>query len=503
MEFNVKSGNPEKQRTACVVVGVFEPRRLSLAAEQLDKASGGFIASLIRRGDIEGAPGQTLMLYNVPNTLCDRVLLIGCGKERDFNINEYRNVITIATNLLNDGGAMEAVYYLPELNIKGRGIRWKVTQAVIASENAVYSFEQTKSIKNQARRPLRKIVMSIPSRRELSQCEKAVKQGLAIANGMRLAKDLGNLPGNICTPTYLADKAIELSRRFDSISTEIIDEAEMESLGMGALLSVSRGSRQPAKLIVIKHHGAKPEHKPVVFVGKGLTFDAGGISLKAAPAMDEMKFDMCGSAAVFGALQASAELGLGINVYGIIPSSENMPDGDANKPGDVVTSMAGTTIEILNTDAEGRLILADALSYCERFDPAVVIDLATLTGACVIALGNHAHGLLSNHSPLTHEILNAGKAMMDRAWELPLWDEYNDQLKSNFADIANVGGREAGAITAACFLSRFTKKFRWAHLDIAGTAWLSGVRKGATGRPVPLLVQFLIERAATKKTSGK
>lgn len=503
MEFNVKSGNPEKQRSACVVVGVFEPRRLSLAAEQLDKASGGFIASLIRRGDIEGSPGQTLMLYNVPNTLCDRVLLIGCGKERDFTINEYRNVITIATNLLNDGGAMEAVYYLPELNIKGRDIRWKVTQAVIAAENAVYLFDQTKSMKNQPRRPLRKIVMSIPSRRELSQCEKAVKHGLAIANGMRLAKDLGNLPGNICTPSYLAEKALELSQQYESISTKIIDEAEMENLGMGALLAVSRGSRQPAKLIIMKYKGAKAEQKPVVLVGKGLTFDAGGISLKPAIAMDEMKFDMCGSASVFGAIQACADLHLGINVYGVIPSSENLPDGNANKPGDILTSMSGTTIEVINTDAEGRLILADALTYCERFDPAVVIDIATLTGACMIALGVHAHGLLSNHSPLAHEILNAGKSMMDRAWELPLWDEYHEQLKSNFADMANAADHKAGAITAASFLSKFTKKFRWAHLDIAGTAWHFGARKGATGRPVPLLVQFLIDRASARKSSGK
>ncbi len=486
MEFSVKSGNPEKQRTACVVVGIFEPRRLSLAAEQLDKASDGFIAALIRRGDIEGTVGQSLLLYNVPNTLCDRVLLIGCGKERDFNVNEYRKVIAKATQTLNDGGAMEAVYYLPELNIKSRDIQWKVTQAVIAAENCVYCYDETKTQKNPARRPLRKIVMSIPSRRELIQCELAIKVGQAIANGMNLAKNLGNLPGNICTPTYLAEKAISLSKEHSSVSTEIIDEAKMESLGMGALLSVSRGSREPAKLIIMKYSGATQEEKPIVFVGKGLTFDAGGISLKPAAAMDEMKYDMCGSAAVFGAMQACAELELEVNLIGVVPSSENLPDGEANKPGDIVTSMAGLTIEVLNTDAEGRLILADALTYSERFDPAVVIDLATLTGACVIALGAQAHGLLSNHNPLAHELLNAGKNIMDRAWELPLWDEYHEQLKSNFADIANIGGREAGTITAACFLSRFTKKFRWAHLDIAGTAWLSGSKKGATGKPVPL-----------------
>jgi leucyl aminopeptidase len=282
------------------------------------------------------------------------------------------------------------------------------------------------------------------------------------------------------------------------METDILDEANMEELGMGALLSVARGSRQPPKLIVMKYFNGDSSIKPIVLVGKGLTFDAGGISLKPAPNMDEMKFDMCGAAGVFGAVQACAELELPLNVVAIIPSSENLPDGQANKPGDIVTSMAGLTIEILNTDAEGRLILCDALAYAERFEPGVVIDLATLTGACVVALGKHASGLLSNNSPLTHDLLNAGKNIGDRAWELPMWEEYQEQLKSNFADIANIGGPEGGAITAGCFLSRFTKKYRWAHLDIAGTAWLSGNQKGATGRPVPLLVQYLLDQVQSQ-----
>ncbi len=500
MEFIVKSGNPEKQRSACVVVGIFEPRRLSTAAEQLDKASAGFISSLIRRGDMEGTAGQTLLLYNIPNTLCDRVLLVGCGKERDFNINEYHKVIINATSALNDGGSMEAVYYLPELSIKGRTIEWKITQAIIAAKNALYHYDHTKSKSTPPRRPLRKVILSIPSRRDLSSSEQAVKTGLAIANGMALSRELGNLPGNICTPSYLAEQAITLAKDCDNLHCEILEEADMEALGMGSLLSVSRGSRQAAKLIIMNYTGGDPAQKPVVFVGKGLTFDAGGISLKPAAAMDEMKYDMCGSAGVFGAMQACIDLELPINLIGVIPSSENMPDGDANKPGDVVTSMSGQTIEILNTDAEGRLILCDALTYCERFDPAVVVDMATLTGACVIALGKHAHGLFSNHNPLAHDLLNAGKTVGDRAWEMPLWEEYQEQLKSNFADMANIGGREAGAVTAACFLSRYTKKFRWAHLDIAGTAWISGgSHKGSTGRPVPLLVQFLLDRISHKK----
>ncbi len=499
MEFLVKSGNPEKQRTACVVVGIFEPRRLSLAAEQLDKASDGFISSLIRRGDMEGRAGQTLLLYNVPGTLCDRVLLVGCGKERDFTINEFRKAVATVTTHLNDGGSMEAVYYLPELNIKGRDIAWKITQSVIAADGALYQFEQTKSKQNNARRPLRKITLSIPSRRELADCERALKIGNAIAGGIGLAKDLANLPGNLCTPTYLAEQAMELANRHTSMHCKVLEESDMKELGMGALLSVSRGSRQPAKLIELHYQGTDPEQKPIILVGKGLTFDAGGISLKPAASMDEMKYDMCGAAGVFGALSACAELELPLNVIGLVPSSENMPDGDANKPGDIVTSMSGQTIEILNTDAEGRLILCDALTYARQFEPVTLIDLATLTGACMIALGKHAHGLMSNHSPLAHELLNAGKTIGDRAWELPLWEEYQEQLKSNFADVANIGGRDAGAITAGLFLSRFTKKMHWAHLDIAGTAWTSGNQKGATGRPVALLTQFLLDRAAHRR----
>ncbi len=494
MEFTAKSGNPEKQRTACVVVGVFEPRRISPAAERLDQLSDGFISNLIRRGDMEGKIGQTLLLHNVPNTLCDRILLIGCGRERELHDSQYRQIIAKATITLNDIGAMDAVCYLTELHVKGRDNHWNVRQAVETISDSLYTFEQLKSKKDTARRPLRKVTVSVSSRRDLHDSEAAVNEGLAIAQGVQLAKDLGNLPGNICTPTYLAETAVAMGNEYDSITTEILEAADMAKLGMGSLLSVARGSRQPAKLIIMDYKGGKTGEKPVVLVGKGLTFDAGGISLKPAAAMDEMKYDMCGGASVFGTLKAIAELKLPINVIGVVPASENMPDGDANKPGDVVTSMSGQTIEILNTDAEGRLILCDALTYVEKYEPEIVIDIATLTGACVVALGKHASGLLGNHSPLIHDLLNAGKSSGDRAWELPLWEEYQEQIKSPFADIANVGGRDAGAITAACFLSRFTKKFQWAHLDIAGTAWRSGEHKSATGRPVPLLTQYLLDR---------
>jgi len=341
---------------------------------------------------------------------------------------------------------------------------------------------------------LRKVIFCVPKRSDLNIGETAVNQGVAIAKGVKLAKDLGNLPGNICNPTYLSNQAKHLGKDYSSIKISVLDKAAMEKLKMGALLAVAKGSVEPPKLIVMEYNGGGKKQKPVVFVGKGITFDSGGISIKQAAAMDEMKYDMCGAAAVLGVMAACAELQLPLNVIGVIPTCENKPDGNASNPGDIVTSMSGQTVEILNTDAEGRLILCDALTYCERYNPEKVIDIATLTGACVIALGHHVTGVMGNHNPLIHEILNAGKTSGDRAWGLPLLDEYQEQLKSNFADIPNVAGRDAGAITAACFLSRFTKKYHWAHMDIAGTAWVSGEAKGATGRPVPLLTQFLIDQ---------
>ena len=495
MEFHVKSGNPEKQRTACVVVGVFEARRLSADAARLDEATDGLLSLLVRRGDIDGKPGQSLLLHHVPGALCERVLLLGCGREREFNDQRYFRVVAKAAGILDESGATEAVSYLPDLNVKGRDIYWKVRQCVQITEDTLYRFDRFKSKTEPSRRPLKRLVMAIPSRRDLSGGERAIQDGQAIVAGVQLAKDLGNLPGNICTPSYLADQAKELCKGNKKLKVEILEEKDMERLGMGAFLSVSRGSREPAKLIIMNYKGGTKDQKPVVLVGKGITFDSGGISIKPSGAMDEMKFDMCGAASVLGTLNATLELKLPINVIGIIASAENLPDGNASKPGDIVTSMSGQTIEVLNTDAEGRLVLCDALTYSERFDPDVVIDIATLTGACVVALGSPAAGLLSNHHPLAHELLNAGQISGDRAWELPLWDDYQDQLKSNFADLPNISsGRDAGTITAACFLSRFTKKFHWAHLDIAGAAWKTGREKGATGRPVPLLTQYLLDR---------
>ena len=494
MDFNIKSGCPEKQRTACVIVGIFSSRRLSNPAKAIDKASKQYISTLIRRGDMDGDKGQHLLLHNVPGVMADRVLLIGCGKEREINDGAYRQIIKDSISVLNNTGALEGINYLSELNIKNRDYSWKIKQAVEIAEHTLYQFNELKSKNKKPRRLLRKITYTVPTRRELSKCETSMKQGSAVANGVKLARDLGNYPSNICTPTYLAQQAIKLAKNYNALSVNILEESDMEKLGMGSLLSVSQGSTAPAKLITLEYKASKKTQKPIVIIGKGVTFDTGGISIKPSPAMDEMKYDMCGAASVLGTMSAVAELNLSINVIGIIPATENMPSGDATKPGDIFTSMSGQTVEVLNTDAEGRLILCDAITYSKKYNPDVVIDIATLTGACVVALGKHATGLLSNHNPLARELINAGEDSGDRAWQLPLWDEYQQQLNSPFADIANIGGRDAGTITAACFLSRFAEKLQWAHLDVAGTAWLSGSRKGATGRPVSLLMQYIFSK---------
>ncbi|MFT5880341.1 MAG: leucyl aminopeptidase [Moritella sp.] len=502
MEFNVKSGSPEKQRSACVVVGVFEPRRLSPAAEQLDKTSDGYLSSLLRRGDIEGKPGQVLLLHHVPNVLSERVLLVGCGKERELDERQYKQIITKTMNTLNETGSMEAVCFLPELNVKGRDTYWKIRFAVETARDSRYRFDQLKSNKEETRRPLRKMVFNVTSRRELPISEKAIAHGLAVASGVRLCKDVANMPPNICNPVYLANQARQLADKSDKISTQIIGEPEMRELKMESYLAVSQGSANEAKMSIINYKGnPDPEAKPIVLIGKGLTFDSGGISLKPGAGMDEMKYDMGGAAGVLGAMQSLAKLDLPINVIGILAGCENMPGSNAYRPGDILTTMSGQTVEVLNTDAEGRLVLCDVLTYVERFDPELVIDVATLTGACVIALGHHITGLMSTHNPLAHELLNASEQAADKAWRLPLTDDFQEQLDSPFADMTNLGGRPGGAITAACFLSRFTKKYNWAHLDIAGTAWVSGGKnKGSTGRPVSLLTQFLLNRTERSET---
>lgn len=496
MEFIIKSGSPDKQRSACVVVGVYEPRRLSPAAELLDKASDGYLSSLLRRGDLEGKLGQTLLLHQVPNLQAERVLLVGCGKERELGDKQFRQLITKAGAVLNDTGSMEAVSYLTDLHVKGRGVYWKVRQAIEATLDSRYSFDLLKSKKDEARRPLRKITWNVPTRRELALGESAVSHAEAVARGVALTRNVANLPPNICNPAYLAEQGQTLAEQYPNLSCDVVNEAQMAELGMHSYLAVGRGSKNESLMTIIRYNGGQAADKPLVLVGKGLTFDSGGISIKPADGMDEMKYDMGGAAAVLGTMKTLAELQLPLNVVGILAGCENMPGGDSYRPGDILTTLSGQTVEVLNTDAEGRLVLCDVLTYVERFEPELVIDLATLTGACVIALGKHASGLMSPSDSLANKLLDAGSESGDRAWRLPLWDDYQEQLDSPFADMANVGGRQAGAITAGCFLARFTKKYTWAHLDIAGTAWRSGGKdKGATGRPVPLLTQFLLRRA--------
>jgi leucyl aminopeptidase len=492
MEFTIKSGSPEKQRSACVVVGVFDNRKLSLSAELIDRASNGYVSEIIRRGDMEGKLGATLLLHNVRGTLADRVLLVGLGKERDFRDKEFRAAVRAAVKLLNETGSYEAVIYLTEEKVKRREVGWRVEHAVVVAMEAVYRFDQMKSQPAEVRRPLRKLTLSVPQRSDLAAGEKAAARGLAIARGMELARDLGNLPGNVCTPTYLGERALELARQFPELEVKVLERADIEALGMGSFLSVASGSHQPPRFIVMEYLHSPRKARPFVLVGKGITFDTGGISIKPAPDMDHMKYDMCGAASVFGTMRALLDLKPPMSVVALIPACENMPSGHSTKPGDIVKSMSGQTIEVLNTDAEGRLILADALTYAERYEPEAVVDVATLTGAMVIALGNIACGVFSNSDALARALLAAGDEAYDRGWQLPLWDDYQEGLNSNFADFANVAGRAGGSITAALFLSKFAKKYDWAHLDIAGIAYREGKEKGATGRPVPLLTTWLL-----------
>jgi len=496
MKFNVKSGDSDKLSSGCVVVGVGAPRHLSASAERLDKASRGQLTGLLKSADIGTDCGKTTLIHDPKGRVqAGRILVVGCGKDKLLSAKAFIDVVAAAATELQHSGTTDALSYLAELEVKDHDLAWKAAQIVTVSRNTLYRFDELKTTDVKApKRPLRRLTVAVSAREDLDAARSGVSNGVAIANGIELARTLGNRPANLCTPSDLAAQAQALANNHSNLKVKVLDEKAMEKLGMGALLSVSRGSRQPARLITLQYTGADSETRPVVLVGKGVTFDSGGISLKPGAAMDEMKFDMCGAASVLGSVSAVAELELPINLVGIIPSTENLPDGEASKPGDIVTSMSGQTIEVLNTDAEGRLILCDALTYANKFNPEVVIDIATLTGACIVALGHHTMGLLSNDQELADNLLEAGQTVRDRAWQLPLWDEYDEQLSSNFADMANIGGRGAGTITAAAFLARFTGGYRWAHLDIAGVAWKSGKEKGATGRPVPLLMQFLLDR---------
>jgi leucyl aminopeptidase len=493
IELNLETSSPEKVRAGVLVVGAFADGILPPASKKIDEASRGKLSTVIKRGDLDEKAGATLLLHDLPGAQAERVLLVSLGKRSQFDDKAFRDALSGAAKALANGTARDAAVTLTDIDVPGRSQAWRMQQASRLIADGAYRFNVPgANHKDKKERGARKVTL-LSSEKANDQAKTAVRRGQAIAEGVALAKDLGNLPGNVCHPGYLADTARALGKEF-KLKVEVLEREDMKKLGMGSALSVGQASAQPCKFIVMHYRGGG-KAKPVVLIGKGVTFDTGGISLKPGANMDEMKFDMCGAASVFGAMKTIARLELPINVVALIPAAENMPGGNASRPGDVVTSMSGQTIEILNTDAEGRLGLADALTYAERFNPECVIDVATLTGACVIALGNVTSGLFANDDALAEQLLESGNDTGDRAWLLPMFDEYQDLLKSNFADMSNLGGRPAGAVTAACFLKRFANNFKWAHLDIAGTNAVSGDAKGATGRPVPLLTEFLIGRA--------
>ena len=496
MEFNVTTTDPPRIRANCHVTAMFEGRDATPAFRSLDAASGGKLDAVARKARFRGDAGKHIQVHALDGVSADSVLIVGCGPKKEaMTPARYRKIAGAAAHAASATGARSVAWSLGEIDVDARDLEWKSRVAVERLSEAAYHFDAMRSKAAKDRTPpLERTSIAAP-RSHRATAAAGIATGQAVAVGVALTRDLGNLPGNVCTPSHLADQAKALAARHAKVTFKALDEARMKRLGMGSLLSVARGSREPPRLVVLEYRGAPRSHAPVVLVGKGVTFDSGGISIKPSATMDEMKFDMCGAASVIGAMEACAMLGLALNVVALAPACENLPDGNATKPGDIVTTMAGRTVEVLNTDAEGRLILCDALTYAERYKPDVVIDVATLTGACVIALGSHASGLFSNHQPLADDLLAAGEHAGDRAWQMPLWDEYAEQLKSNFADVANIGGREAGAVTAASFLAKFASKQRWAHLDIAGTAWRSGKDKGATGRPVGLLCQYLLDRA--------
>ncbi|MEZ7830590.1 MAG: leucyl aminopeptidase [Gammaproteobacteria bacterium] len=495
MKYSIKAGAIDKINSDCIAVVVWNKGSLSEEAQLADKVSNKGISKLIRSGDFTGLLGQTQLLYNPVGLKGKRLLLVGGGESKKLDAPSAARMLTAGLGAVFASNAASVHFAIASLTVKGETAAWICKRLAQEAETASYRYNETKSKKSKA--VSANLISVSPNRgARRKSLEEALKSGNAIGSGINRARHLGNLPGNVCTPSYLADEATVIGKKYSCMKVKILGEKQMSRLKMGSLLSVSAGSAEEAKLIVMEYKGAKADSKPHVLVGKGVTFDTGGISLKGGAAMDEMKFDMCGAASVIGAMATVAQLKLPINIVGLVGAVENMPSSTATKPGDIVTSMAGKTIEVLNTDAEGRLVLCDVLTYAERYNPRSVIDVATLTGAAVATFGSHVSALLSNDDKLTEALIESGKNSLDRVWPLPLWEEYQSLLNSNFADIANIGGPRAGTITAACFLSRFAEKFKWAHLDIAGSAWHSGTRKGATGRPVALLVDYLSQQKA-------
>ncbi len=490
MKFTLNTTPAAELETACLVVGIFEQTPLQGSAKLIDKASDGALQQLIESGDIDPFWKHTTMLHGLEGVNAKRILVVGCGEPEKFSAVRYDNVCTSAGAFLRDHATTSAHICLHELEAGETELQWRVRQAAVNLDRANYRYTATKAPKDDDNEPL--LSASFNGGDEM---QAALDEAKGLAKGYLRSKELGNLPPNICNPAYIAEIAREIAIEYDNVSVEILGQDEMADLKMSALLAVGRGSVNESKLIILKYQGKDEDSQPVVLVGKGITFDTGGISLKPGLNMEQMKFDMGGATSVIGAFEAVAEMQLPINVVCVVAAAENMPDGNAYRPGDVLTSMSGKTIEVLNTDAEGRLVLCDALTYSQRFNPIALIDVATLTGACVVALGHHASAIMSKHDDLADELIAAGQTAVDRGWRLPIWDDYQPQIKSTFADMKNVGGMAAGSITAGCFLSRFTEGQRWAHIDCAGSTWIWGVDKGSTGRPVGLLTQFLINQA--------
>ncbi|QOW22439.1 MULTISPECIES: leucyl aminopeptidase [Lysobacteraceae] len=497
LEFDLNHDELATVKADCIVVGAYADKTLNAAGSALDSATNGRLKSLVERGDASGKIGKTAIVHDLDGVTAARVLIVGLGDADKLDAAQYIKAVDAAARALKTGPVEHAVFAIADARIKGRDGAWAVRQAAIAADHACYTYTATLGEKNKAKAGepgLRRVSVSVPS--GMGDASKALEQGASIAAGVAFARELGNLPPNVCNPAYLADQAVEFAGRSGDTSCEVLEDTDMEKLGMGSLLAVARGSANRPRLIAMKYNGAGDDSKPYVLVGKGLTFDTGGINLKVQGGIEEMKFDMCGGASVMGTFVAVVGMKLKINLVAIVAAVENMPDADAYRPSDVLTSMSGTTIEVGNTDAEGRLVLCDALTWSKKFEPVALVDVATLTGACMVALGKYASGLMTKTDDLAEELLAAGEKTYDRAWRLPLWDEYQTMLESSFADVYNIGGRWGGAITAGCFLSRFTEDQRWAHLDIAGSGSEEGKRGMSTGRPVGLLSQWLIDRAA-------
>ena len=493
MDYFTTTSAVSRRVVDCVIVGVYENGKLGSGAADIDAASNGAITRNLKSRDISGKLGHCTVLRDLPGVRATRVAVVGLGKTSALGATQFRRALAAALRSISLTKSQQILNCLTLESVDGCDAYYLARHTAETVGDAVYRFTSMKSGKQAPAMPLKKVGLAIGKRGEAARANKGATHGDALAAGVALAKDLGNLPANVCTPSYVARTAQKLARQYKNLQTRVLNEADMKRLGMHSLLSVTAGTDEPARMIIMQYKG-KPGQKPVVLVGKGVTFDSGGISLKPGPGMDEMKFDMCGAASVIGTMLTVARLQLPINLNVVVPAVENLPSGVATKPGDIVKSMSGQTIEILNTDAEGRLILCDALTYSRRFKPDTIIDVATLTGACVIALGHHRTAVMSMDDGLADEIVAAGVAAEDRGWPMPLAEEYGEQLHSNFADFANVGGRDGGAITAGFFLSKFADGMKWAHLDIAGTAWKTGKQKGATGRPVPMLTQFVLAR---------